>query len=141
MALIHWTQVLIFFQIPICIKSKDLTLEPGHLKPFGEGRPSQPIEELIGAPNPSHFFENYVKPLKPLKMVGAAKQSQAFSKWSDDYFLSLEEPPGHTVSVETVKKERRDQNVKDMSFKEFVRIYNSTDHYMVNAVPKFIRWV
>lgn len=118
---------------------RDLTSEPGHLKPFGEGRPSQPLEEVEGFPTPEDFFENYVKPLKPLKMTNAAKLSPAFLLWTDDYFLHREEPADHTITVETVKKESRQQNVLAMSFKEFVSNYNNTDNYMVNGVPPFIQ--
>ncbi|WAR06948.1 hypothetical protein MAR_016906 [Mya arenaria] len=118
---------------------EDLTALPGHLKPFGSGRPGLPVEEFDMFPDPTYFFENYVKKLKPLKMKGAAKFSGAFKKWTDDYFLSLKEPSDSTISVETVKKENRKQGVDSMSFQDFVRLYNNTEHYMVDAVPAFIR--
>lgn len=71
-------------------------------------------------------------------MKNVAKISPAFTKWTDDYFISLEEPIDHAVSVETMKKENRSQAVKQMPFVEFVKQYNSTGIYMVNPVPPFI---
>ncbi|KAL4233739.1 hypothetical protein ACF0H5_008419 [Mactra antiquata] len=123
----------------VAVCGTDLTLEKGHLKPFGEGRPSQPVEELDYFPSAEEFFENYVKPLKPVKMKGAAKMSSAFGKWTDDYFLAQDEADVHKVSVETKKKESREQDVESMSFKEFVSKYNHTEHYMVDGVPKYLR--
>lgn len=132
--LIFWCGVLLREGV-----SKDLTLEPGHLKPFGQGGPTKPLTEIDYFPTAREFFENYVKPLQPVKMKGVAKMSPAFERWNDDYFLAQEEPEGSVISVETVKKESRQQRVDNMSFKEFVRIYNHTEHYMVDAVPQFLR--
>ncbi|KAL4238990.1 hypothetical protein ACF0H5_003694 [Mactra antiquata] len=116
----------------------DLTQEPGHLKPFGEGRPSQLVEEIDYYPLAKDFFENYVIPLKPVKIKGAAKMSSAFWKWRDDYFLSVEDTDDQQINVETRKKENRDEEVKTMKFKEFVKIYNHSEYYMVDSVPKFL---
>ena len=120
------------------LSTEDLTTLPGHMKPFGEGRSSAPIDEIEMFPNPTYFFDNYVKALKPLKMKGAAKYSKAFKKWTDDYFLSIDEAAQSTVSVETKKKEKRQQKVEAMSFRDFVQLYNKTEYYMVDSVPPFI---
>lgn len=120
---------------------KDLTTEPGHLKPFGDGGASHPVEEIDYFPTAKEFFEDYVRPLKPVKMKGVAKMSAAFGKWTDDYFLAQDEPDDHVVSVETIKKESRQQRMESMHFKDFVKIYNQTEYYMVNEVPKFLRFV
>lgn len=119
--------------------SEDLTQLPGHLKPFGLGGPSSPIDEMDSFPNTQHFFENYVKPLRPLKMKGAAKFSNAFKKWTDDYFLAQDAAASSMVSVETKKKESRQQRVESVSFKDFLLMYNKTEHYMVDAVPAFVQ--
>lgn len=124
----------------VAVFGTDLTLEPGHLKPFGEGGFSQPVEELDYFPSARDFFENYVKPLKPVKMKGAAKMSAAFGKWNDDYFLTLDESSKHQVSVETKKKENRQQPQENMQFKEFVKSYNDSEYYMVDSVPTFLRY-
>ncbi|KAL3883788.1 hypothetical protein ACJMK2_030019 [Sinanodonta woodiana] len=117
---------------------RDLTQEPGHLKPFGFGRPNHPVDEVQGFPDPETFFRNYVFSLKPLKMIGASKLSPGFSLWSDDYFLSLEESSDHNINVETVKKESRKQQIIDMKFSDFLRIYNVSEKYMVDSVPEFL---
>lgn len=139
-----WTYVhvllltLLFFMVRANGTSETLTHLPGHLKPFGAGGPSSPIDEIEMFPNPRHFFDNYVKKLKPLKMKGAAKFSKAFKKWTDDYFLSFEEADSSMISVETKKKENRKQRVDRISFRDFLKMYNNTEHYMVDSVPSFI---
>lgn len=72
-------------------------------------------------------------------MRNAAKLSPAFKTWTDDYFLQANEPKNHVVSIETEKKENRQQEVREMPFTEFVSIYNTSGIYMVNPVPTFIR--
>ncbi|XP_060584355.1 tRNA wybutosine-synthesizing protein 5-like [Ruditapes philippinarum] len=133
-------QILIYSILLIVLAhGNDITTEPGHLKPFGEGRPSHPVKQIDYFPTAKEFFENYVQASKPVIMKGVAKMSPAFDKWTDDYFLAQDEPSGNTVSVETRKKESRQQRMDSMSFKDFVKIYNNTEHYMVDAVPKFLR--
>ncbi|XP_046553666.1 LOW QUALITY PROTEIN: tRNA wybutosine-synthesizing protein 5-like [Haliotis rubra] len=118
--------------------AKDLTSEPGHLKPFGSGRPSRQIDTVDGFPDQRAFLTDYVFGSKPLKMTGAAKLSPAFTLWTDDYFLSLDLPEDSTVHLETIKKESRDQNTEDMKFQDFIKIYNKTEHYMVDGVPEYL---
>ena len=115
-----------------------LVNDAGHLKELGVGRPMYSLEEMDGFPFTRSFFENYARPLKPLIMKNAAKLSPAFEKWTDDYFLKLDEPPEHTISIELKKKENRTFGVDDIAFKEFVRVYNESDIYMVNGIPPFI---
>lgn len=113
----------------------------GHNQPFGSGRPSHPIDEVDGFPDPLSFFQNYVFASKPLKMTNAASISPAFSLWTDDYLMSVEIPPDtdSMVTVETKKKENRTAKVIALDFKEFLKIYNDSNFYMVHEVPKFIR--
>ncbi|XP_021377379.1 tRNA wybutosine-synthesizing protein 5-like isoform X2 [Mizuhopecten yessoensis] len=116
----------------------DLTKAPGHMKPFGYGRPMVEVEETFVTPDPETFWKNNVYALKPLKMKGAASISPAFSKWTDDYFLSLDMSNENTVTVETVKKESRQQKIVQMDFQRFVQEYNNSEIYMVNSVPQTI---
>ncbi|XP_013416768.1 tRNA wybutosine-synthesizing protein 5 [Lingula anatina] len=106
-------------------------------KRFGDG-PSHTMDEVDGFPESRTFFENYVFKSRPLKMRGAVKTSPAFRLWEDDYFLEMEMPPDLHVTVETMKKENRSQPVEQMHFKEFVHVYNHTNQYLVNSVPKII---
>ncbi|KAJ8315593.1 hypothetical protein KUTeg_007743 [Tegillarca granosa] len=131
--------LLIFFEFLELILCRDLTLEYGHMKPFGSGRPNIEVEEFQNFPSPKIFFENNVLPMKPLIMKGAAKMSPAYDLWTDDYFLGLAIPDDNMVLVETKKKENRSQPTLDMNFQNFVKIYNKTDQYMVNPVPDFLR--
>lgn len=111
----------------------------GHLKPFGSVGPYLPTDEVAGFPSTAVFFRRYVNRMRPLKMVGAAKQSNGFRRWTDEYFQSLSSADNYSVSVESGKKEDRSNPVYSMSFREFVLQYNSTDRYMVDSVPDFIR--
>ncbi|XP_064608195.1 bifunctional peptidase and arginyl-hydroxylase JMJD5-like [Liolophura sinensis] len=119
--------------------SKDLTLEPGHLQKFGTGRPSKLMDEVEGFPSAQEFFHNYVSVLRPLKMTGAAKLSRAFHQWTDDYFTSLQELDAEDVLIESRKKENRTNPTSFMTLRQFVKIYNDTDQYMVNSVPRALR--
>ncbi|XP_062575228.1 tRNA wybutosine-synthesizing protein 5-like [Saccostrea cucullata] len=118
--------------------ARDLTKENGHLKPFGYANSTLKCDEVEKFPPPDVFFRDYVFPKRPLVMRNAAKISPAFKLWTDDYFLQVDEPRTHVVSVETEKKENRKQDVHDMPFTEFVGSYNNSGIYMVNPVPKFI---
>ena len=124
----------------LLVIGRDLTLEPGHLKPFGFGS-NEPVEEVTGFPEPEDFFRTYVWPIKPLKMKGAAKISPAFEKWADEYFLSQDYSGVEKVTVETMKKESRQQQVTELTFPDFVRIYNNSEYYMVNSVPGVLRYL
>lgn len=115
------------------------TVHDGHLKPFGSVGSFVPTDEINGFPNTMDFFRQYVNPTRPLKMVGAGKLSKSFVMWTDDYFLSLDQAGDYSVSIESGKKENRSNPMVDMSFWEFVKTYNSTNHYMVDTVPDFIR--
>ncbi|XP_071113454.1 tRNA wybutosine-synthesizing protein 5-like [Haliotis cracherodii] len=117
---------------------KDLTSEPGHMKPFGSGRPSRQIDAVDGFPDQRAFLRDYAFGSKPLKMTGAAKLSPAFNLWTDDYFLSLDLPEESIVHLETIKKESRQQDTEDMKFQDFIKIYNKTEYYMVDAVPEYL---
>ena len=142
--LIRWVMVITTFVLLFSgvglICGLDRELETGHLKPFGFGK-TVPVDEVDNFPNPKQFFQKYVWPLKPLKMSGAVKGSTAFQKWSDDYFLSLPHLKDNPVSVETMKKESRQQEVLSISFLDFIRTYNNTENYMVDSVPEPLRYV
>ena len=132
--------IVLSFSYNSLVIGRDLSLEPGHLKPFGFGSHA-PVEEVSGFPEPSDFFRTYVWPIKPLKMKGAAKISPAFERWTDEYFLSLDFSGMEKVTVETKKKENRQQDVISLTFTDFVRTYNNSDNYMVNAVPGLLRYI
>ena len=96
-------------------------------------------DEIVGFPTTGEFFKNYVQNWKPLIMREAGKLSAAFERWTDDYFLSLDIPSDNTVSVERGKKENRNDPLLELNFREFVTVYNTTDQYMVDSVPEFLR--
>lgn len=110
---------------------------------FGAGNPPSvhvPIVEAEQSISSKKFFTDYVKPQSVVLFRGAIKHSRAFTHWSDDYFLGLTDVPAdHTVLIESRKKENRTSPPSYMSFKEFVKIYNLTDQYMVDGVPSFLR--
>lgn len=130
--------------IPVAKFSSDephLTKHPGHLEPLGARSTKRSLETISDFPTPEKFFETYVAPVKPVLIRGGAKLSPAFTKWSDEYFLSFTESSDFQIVAEQRKKEVRTNPPIDISFKEFVTTYESKDIYMVHGVPPFLQWV
>ena len=113
----------------------------GHLQPFGRSGPFHSVDVVDDFPNTVEFFHHYVMPSRPLKMRGAAQLSLAFHKWTDDYFLQTAINASSTVAVETSKKENRKNPLRRLHFHEFLRLYNSTDQYMVDNIPHEFRYI
>lgn len=124
-------------------EASSLEAHPGHLKPFGQSGTIVRIDGYEGFPSAKHFYLSYVKPRRPLKMRGAAKLFPSHQLWDDNYFLGLDigRKRNAFVHVETMKKEDREQPTDQMHFHDFVRIYNKTEHYMVQSVPDFLKCV
>lgn len=130
--------------IPVAKFSSDephLTKHPGHLEPLGARSTKRSLETISDFPAPEKFFETYVAPVKPVLIRGGAKLSPAFTKWSDEYFLSFTESSDFQIVAEQRKKEVRTNPPIDISFKEFVTTYENKDIYMVHGVPPFLQWV
>lgn len=127
--------------IPIAKLSQDenLSSHPGHLEPLGSRNRKHSLEEINDFLTPVEFFKNYVAPVKPVLIRGGAKLSPALTKWTDEYFLSLPESKEFNITAEQRKKEIRTYPAIDISFKEFVKIYEKDDIYMVNGVPPFLQ--
>ncbi|XP_070188072.1 jmjC domain-containing protein E-like [Littorina saxatilis] len=116
----------------------------GHLRPFGESGSRAEIEVRSDFPEPYDFIVNYVQKSKPVKLSGVVSDARATRMWTDDYLLSLDLPDDSLVSLETQKKENRSLGKEDLHFHEFLKIYNQTEHYMVDDVPSYLRpdvWV
>ena len=131
-------RVCIICSVTIAVRTSEPGLETqeGHLKAFGEGRPNRPVEEVNGFPGPKHFFENYVTPMKPVLMKGAAKLSKGYTLWTDEYFLT--ENSDFKVMSEPSMKQVLFQTMKYITFTEFVSEYKESGHYMINVVPTFL---
>ena len=119
---------------------QEYSSKPGHLEPLGAKSIKHPVEVIQSYPDPKTFFKTYVVASKPVLIQNAAKLSPAFTKWTDEYFLSLPESTDYKIEAEQRKKERRTIPPEEMSFSEFVKTYKEQDIYMVNSVPQFIRW-
>lgn len=58
----------------------------GHLQPLGSHQPPEGSLAVVDVlPSPREFFENYVKPGKPVIFRGAAKAMPPYTQWTDDY--------------------------------------------------------
>ncbi|XP_077863544.1 tRNA wybutosine-synthesizing protein 5-like [Saccoglossus kowalevskii] len=90
--------------------------------------------ETLGVFSPNLFVGS-----KPLLFKGATMLSRAFTKWTDDYFWNLEESDNYQVGVERGKKENRSDLATTMSLKQFLKQYTSSDLYLVDPVPEFLR--
>ncbi|KAK7108102.1 hypothetical protein V1264_015897 [Littorina saxatilis] len=120
-------------------KNGDPTILKGHLQPFGESGQRREIEVRNDFPEPYDFLKNYLKKSKPVKLPGVMRDSRAVRLWTDAYLMSLDVPADTVVGLETKKKENRSQETTSMHFHEFLKIYNQTEHYMVDDVPKYLR--
>lgn len=66
--------------------SETETYPAGHLEPLGAHRPAEGHIDIVeGFVEPEIFYEEYVKPSKPVVFKNAALGIPAFSSWSDDY--------------------------------------------------------
>ena len=145
----HWSWFLIKFW-SICLSvataaddcdSDVHQAHAGHLQPFGSSGPFHEVEVTQSFPSTVEFFKQYVLPLRPLKMTGAARLSCAFHRWTDDYFLQTAVSVNSCVAVETSKKENRSNPLQYLHFHEFLRVYNTTDQYMVDNIPPEFRYM
>lgn len=120
------------------IETKDLTMEEGHLKPFGQGRPNTPVETVSGFPEPRNFFERHVLKGQPLLMRGAVKNMAGFRRWTDNYLQSVSSKFDHVVSVDTVEGLKFSANLQ---MSEFLEKYaaKSSYMYMSTSVPEFFK--
>ena len=58
----------------------------GHLQPLGSQiAPVGDVLTLAEVPSPQEFFDEFVKPGKPVLFKGAAIPTPAYKSWSDDY--------------------------------------------------------
>ena len=140
--------IFVYFQlalIPVAELSQDelpstnFHLHPGHLQPLGSQNVKYSLEVINDFLTPVEFFKIYAAPVKPVLIRGGAKLSPAFTRWTDEYFLSLPESNDFNITAEQRKKEIRTFPAIDISFKEFVTTYEQEDIYMVNGVPPFLQ--
>lgn len=111
----------------------------GHLEPIFTHGERHLVKGLEGFPDPERFFREFVSRERPVVFKNAAKNFQAFQKWSDDYFLSKPQSKEYAVTVETKKKESREQPADEVPFDTFLKYYRKKDIYMVETIPKFLQ--
>lgn len=121
------------------VQSEDPTTWPGHMEPLGARNLKHSVTVVDEFPKPQDFFRDFVGPSKPLLIKNGAKISPAFNLWTDEYFVSLPGAETTKVFVEQRKKENRTYPGEEITFKEFMEKYNSSDIYMVNGVPDIIQ--
>jgi len=122
-----------------CVQHCNGDIHAGHLQPFGSTGPFHSVDVSESFPSTVDFFREYVFRLRPLKMAGAARLSRAFHIWTDDYFLQTVLHADSSVAIEMSKKENRSNPLQRLHFHEFLRLYNSTEQYMVDVIPPEFR--
>ena len=72
-----------------------------------------------------------------------AKRSPAFHLWDDEYLKSLPGANETLVFVEPDLKENRSnvEGARDIPLLEFMEIYHTSPIYMVQGLPKILRYV
>ena len=129
----------IFNLLALTLTVSQVLCHPGDGARFGSSGPFVPIDECDGI-STRRFFEEYVEPKKALVIRGAASQFPALAKWTDEYLAAV--AVAHTdkkLVVETVKKETRDQEIKQLSLAEFLTVYRTRSLYLVNQVPDYLK--
>lgn len=85
-------------------------------------------------PSPEDFYKDYASISQPVVFKGAAKLSPGFSLWTDNYIRN--KYGSLTVRVDYGKKENRNRPADDLTLSEFLAIYNDSDRYLVDTLPK-----
>ena len=116
----------------------DLATHPGHLQPLGSQGPVHPIDELTAYPDSSTFYTRYTRARKPFLVKGGAKDSPAYTLWTDEYLMGRKEAASEIVTVEFGKKENRTHGNNLYSMKDFLKAYRKKDIYLVSGVPNYI---
>ncbi|EDO48553.1 predicted protein [Nematostella vectensis] len=113
----------------------------GHMGKFGTQRPPElDTPELYDVPHPREFWEEYVKPRRPVLFRGAAKHSRAFHHWTEDYLAS---EYGDLV----VRLEGRHEDGQRLpaggegilgrdTMGHFIRNYQTMDAYVISQIPQ-----
>lgn len=73
---------VVSLSLAICIA------EPiGHMQPLGSHIEPTILHPIFEVPDPIRFFDDYVKPGKPLLMRGAAKKFPSYENLKSDSYL------------------------------------------------------
>jgi hypothetical protein len=110
------------------------------LEKFGSQGPFVKIDSVKKISS-SEFFDQYVKTKRALLLQDAIKPSPAFKLWASDEYLQKIAAPhdDFKILIETQKKESRDQDVTEMSMRDFLDVYKQKELYMVSQVPFYLR--
>ncbi|CAH1244730.1 KDM8 [Branchiostoma lanceolatum] len=117
----------------------DSALPVGHLQPLGGHRPPDvPIDELHTIPDPREFWDKYVKHEKAVILRGAAKNSPAFTLWTDEY---LRDKYGKLEVRLEGKREKHSwlpigvKGIGRDTLEHFLDTYHDSDAYVVSQLP------
>ena len=115
----------------LLINLPTILLLTGHLKRFGEHRPSEgEIASLKYAPSGVDFYHNYVHKRKPVVIRNGANHWPAVQLWQNESYL-MSNFGSDIFTVEYRKKFKNERPVrKPLSFGEFLKIYKSDDVYL-----------
>ena len=88
------------------------------------------------------FFRDFVDGSRPAVFRNLAKRSPAFHLWDDEYLKSLPGANETLVFVEPDLKENRSnvEGARDIPLLEFMEIYHTSPIYMVQGLPKILRY-
>ena len=112
-----------------------------HMKPFGAHMPPENVDEFTdeNLPAPQEFWKKYVKKRKPVVFRGAASNSPAFKKWTDDF---LADKYGNFEVRLEARKEKQgyipigDVGVGRDTIRNFIKTYHTSNKYIVSELPR-----
>ena len=134
--------LLIFLHIAWqAIEAGEERVHFAHMKPFGAHKPAESVDEFLDGevPSPQEFWGKYVKKRRPVVFRGAARNSPAFAKWTDE-FLS-EQFGDLEVRLEARKEKQGYIPVGDMgvgrdTIRNFIKTYHTANKYIVSELPR-----
>lgn len=112
----------------------------GHMKPFGQQHaPEVETDVLDTVPQPQEFWENYVRPGKPVLFRGAAKHSRAYRLWTEDFLISTYGNLTLRLEARAEDNNRIPIGTKGLgrdSVEHFVKHYRTMDAYVISQIPR-----
>lgn len=118
---------------------QDPAIPEGHLRPLGWQRRSDgPVKEIQQMPNTREFYNDYVKPSRPVVVRNGIVQAPALTLWeNDDYLQTQYGKVNVTVTVKVMRKKDEIQTARQvMKMKKFLYDYMYEDWYLASTVPE-----
>lgn len=103
--------------------------------------PAESVDEFLDGevPSPQEFWRKYVKKRRPVVFRGAARNSPAFVKWTDEFLV--EQFGNLEVRLEARKEKQGYIPIGDLgvgrdTIRNFIKTYHTANKYIVSELPR-----